>query len=129
MQILKEPFTAITGVNTLFIGLMNQEVFKNLDFSKMKLALGGGMAVQDAVAQQWEKLTGCALLEAYGLSETSPATTINPWNGKHQIGSIGLPLPSTDIKILDDNMKEVKLENQENCYQRPTSNERLLESS
>ena len=104
----KNPFTAITGVNTLFIGLMNQEVFKNLDFSKMKLALGGGMAVQDVVAEQWEKLTGCALLEAYGLSETSPAATINPWNGKHQIGSIGLPLPSTDIKILDDNMKEVK---------------------
>lgn len=105
----KNPFTAITGVNTLFIGLMNQEVFKNLDFSKMKLALGGGMAVQDIVAEQWEKLTGCALLEAYGLSETSPAATINPWNGKHQIGSIGLPLPSTDIKILDDNMKEVKV--------------------
>ena len=105
----KNPFTAITGVNTLFIGLMNQEVFKNLDFSKMKLALGGGMAVQDVVAEQWENLTGCALLEAYGLSETSPAATINPWNGKHQIGSIGLPLPSTDIKILDDNMKEVKV--------------------
>ena len=105
----KNPFTAITGVNTLFIGLMNQEVFKNLDFSKMKLALGGGMAVQDVVAEQWEKLTGCALLEAYGLSETSPAATINPWNGKHQTGSIGLPLPSTDIKILDDNMKEVKV--------------------
>jgi len=105
----KNPFTAITGVNTLFIGLMNQEVFKNLDFSKMKLALGGGMAVQDVVAEQWEKLTGCALLEAYGLSETSPAATINPWNGKHQIGSIGLPLPSTDIKILDDNMNEVKV--------------------
>ncbi|MAE15633.1 MAG: long-chain-fatty-acid--CoA ligase [Crocinitomicaceae bacterium] len=105
----KNPFTAITGVNTLFIGLMNQEVFKNLDFSKMKLALGGGMAVQDIVAEQWEKLTGCPLLEAYGLSETSPAATINPWNGKHQIGSIGLPLPSTDIKILDDNMKEVKV--------------------
>ena len=105
----KNPFTAITGVNTLFIGLMNQEVFKNLDFSKMKLALGGGMAVQDVVAEQWEKLTGCPLLEAYGLSETSPAATINPWNGKHQIGSIGLPLPSTDIKILDDNMKEVKV--------------------
>ena len=105
----KNPFTAITGVNTLFIGLMNQEVFRNLNFSKMKLALGGGMAVQDVVAEQWEKLTGCALLEAYGLSETSPAATINPWNGKHQIGSIGLPLPSTDVKILDDNKKEVKV--------------------
>ena len=104
----KNPFSVITGVNTLFIGLMNQEVFKSLDFSKMKLALGGGMAVQDIVAQQWEKLTGSALLEAYGLSETSPAATINPWNNKHKIGSIGLPLPNTDIKIFDDNLKEVK---------------------
>ncbi|MDG1238910.1 MAG: AMP-binding protein [Flavobacteriales bacterium] len=105
----KNPFSVITGVNTLFIGLMNQEVFKNLDFSKMKLALGGGMAVQDVVAEQWEKLTGSALLEAYGLSETSPAATINPWNGKHKIGSIGLPLPNTDIKIFDDNLKEVEV--------------------
>ncbi len=101
------PFSAITGVNTLFIGLMNQEVFKNLDFSQLKLALGGGMAVQDFVAKEWEELTGCALLEAYGLSETSPAATINPYNGKHKIGTIGLPLPNTEIKIFDDNKKEV----------------------
>ena len=103
----KNPFTAITGVNTLFIGLMNQEVFKQLDFKGLKLALGGGMAVQDIVADQWEKLTGCALLEAYGLSETSPAATINPYNGKHKRGTIGLPLPNTDLKIFDDNLKEV----------------------
>ena len=103
----KNPFTAITGVNTLFIGLMNQEVFKQLDFKGLKLALGGGMAVQDVVADQWEKLTGCALLEAYGLSETSPAATINPYNGKHKRGTIGLPLPNTDLKIFDDNLKEV----------------------
>ena len=105
----KNPFTVITGVNTLFIGLMNQDVFKNLNFDKLKLALGGGMAVQDIVAEQWEKLTGTALLEAYGLSETSPAATINPWNGKHKTGSIGLPLPNTDVKILDDDFKEVKV--------------------
>jgi len=104
----KNPFTVITGVNTLFIGLMNQDVFKNLNFDKLKLALGGGMAVQDVVAHEWKELTGCVLLEAYGLSETSPAATINPWNGQHKIGSIGLPLPNTDIKILDDNMKEVE---------------------
>ena len=103
----KNPFTAITGVNTLFIGLMNQDVFRQLDFSGMKLALGGGMAVQDVVADEWEELTGCALLEAYGLSETSPAATINPYNGKHKKGTIGLPLPNTDIKIFDDNRKEV----------------------
>ena len=105
----KNPFTVITGVNTLFIGLMNQDVFNNLNFDKLKLALGGGMAVQDIVAEQWEKLTGTALLEAYGLSETSPAATINPWNGKHRTGSIGLPLPNTDVKILDDDLKEVKV--------------------
>ncbi len=103
----KNPFSAITGVNTLFIGLMNQEVFRNLDFSNLKLALGGGMAVQDVVADEWEELTGCALLEAYGLSETSPAATINPYNGKHKKGTIGLPLPNTDIRIFDDNRKEV----------------------
>jgi long-chain acyl-CoA synthetase len=104
----KNPFTAITGVNTLFIGLLNQEPFRNLDFKDLKLALGGGMAVQDIVAHEWKELTGCVLLEAYGLSETSPAATINPWNGQHKIGSIGLPLPNTDIKILDDDMKEVE---------------------
>jgi len=104
----KNTFSAITGVNTLFIGLMNQEVFRSLDFSNLKLALGGGMAVQDVVADQWEKLTGCALLEAYGLSETSPAATINPYDGTHRRGTIGLPLPNTEIKIFDDNLKEVK---------------------
>jgi long-chain acyl-CoA synthetase len=104
----KNPFTAITGVNTLFIGLMNQDVFRSLDFGNLKLALGGGMAVQDTVADQWEKLTGCALLEAYGLSETSPAATINPYDGNHRRGTIGLPLPNTEIKIFDDDKKEVK---------------------
>ena len=105
----KNPFSAITGVNTLFIGLMNQDVFRNLDFSKLKLALGGGMAVQDVVADEWEQLTGCALLEAYGLSETSPAATINPYDGKHKKGTIGLPLPNTELKIFDDDKKEVPL--------------------
>ena len=106
-DLVKNPFSAITGVNTLFIGLMNQDVFRNLDFSKLKLALGGGMAVQDVVADQWEQLTNCPLLEAYGLSETSPAATINPYNGTHRKGTIGLPLPNTDIKIFEDNKKEV----------------------
>lgn len=103
----KNPFSAITGVNTLFIGLMNQDAFRGLDFSNLKLALGGGMAVQDVVADEWEQLTGCALLEAYGLSETSPAATINPYNGKHKKGTIGLPLPNTELKIFDDDRKEV----------------------
>ena len=103
----KNPFTFITGVNTLFNGLLNQEAFRSLDFSKLKMALGGGMAVQDVVAAEWEKVTGSPLLEAYGLSETSPAATINPVGGTHRVGTIGLPLPNTDIKIFDDNKVEV----------------------
>jgi long-chain acyl-CoA synthetase len=104
----KNPFSILTGVNTLFNGLLNQEAFRNLDFSKLKLSLGGGMAVQDIVAERWEKLTKSPLLEAYGLSETSPAATINPIDGTHRRGTIGLPLPNTDIKLFDDNGKEVE---------------------
>jgi long-chain acyl-CoA synthetase len=103
----KNPFTFITGVNTLFNGLLNQDAFRSLDFSELKMALGGGMAVQDVVAIEWEKVTNSPLLEAYGLSETSPAATINPVGGSHKTGSIGLPLPNTDIKIFDDNKVEV----------------------
>jgi long-chain acyl-CoA synthetase len=105
----KNPFSVITGVNTLFNGLLNQESFRSLDFSNLRLALGGGMAVQDAVADRWEKVTGSSLLEAYGLSETSPAATINPVDGSHQRGTIGLPMPNTDIKILDDDGNEVPI--------------------
>jgi long-chain acyl-CoA synthetase len=105
----KNPFSIITGVNTLFNGLLNQEEFRNLDFSKLKISLGGGMAVQDVVAERWEKLTNSPLLEAYGLSETSPAATINPINGTHRRGSIGLPLPNTEIKLFDDDGNEVAI--------------------
>ncbi len=103
----KNPFSILTGVNTLFNGLLNQEAFRNLDFSKLKLSLGGGMAVQDAVAERWEKLTNSPLLEAYGLSETSPAATINPIDGTHRRGTIGLPLPNTEIRLFDDDGNEV----------------------
>lgn len=104
----KNPFSILTGVNTLFNGLLNQEAFQKLDFSELKLSLGGGMAVQDAVAERWEKLTNSPLLEAYGLSETSPAVTINPINGTHRRGTIGLPLPNTDVKLFDDDGNEVE---------------------
>ncbi|NNJ56015.1 MAG: AMP-binding protein, partial [Bacteroidia bacterium] len=103
----KNPFSLITGVNTLFNGLLNQPDFKNVDFSKLKVSLGGGMAVQDAVAKKWQALTNSPLLEAYGLSETSPAATINPTDGSHQMGTIGLPVPSTELKIFDDDRNEV----------------------
>ena len=103
----KNPFSLITGVNTLFNGLLNQPDFKDVDFSKLKISLGGGMAVQDAVAKKWQEVTKSPLLEAYGLSETSPAATINPTDGSHQMGTIGLPIPSTELKIFDDDKNEV----------------------
>lgn len=103
----KNPFSLITGVNTLFNGLLNQPSFKDIDFSKLKISLGGGMAVQDSVAIKWQEVTGSPLLEAYGLSETSPAATINPTDGSHRMGTIGLPIPNTEIKIFDDEKNEV----------------------
>ena len=96
-------FTAITGVNTLFNGLLNTPGFDEIDFSTVKFTLGGGMAVQRAVAERWKKATGVTLVEAYGLTETSPAACINPLNLAEYNGSIGLPIPSTDACIKDDN--------------------------
>ncbi|HKR78007.1 MAG TPA: long-chain-fatty-acid--CoA ligase [Rhodanobacter sp.] len=92
-------FTALTGVNTLFNGLLNTPGFTELDFSRLHLTLGGGMAVQRAVAERWKKVTGCPLVEAYGLTETSPAACINPLDLKDYNGSIGLPVPSTEVAI------------------------------
>jgi len=98
----RHPFTALTGVNTLFNGLLNTEGFADLDFSSLKMTLGGGMAVQKAVADKWKQLTGVTLLEAYGLTETSPAACINPINLEDYNGFIGLPIPSTDAAVMDD---------------------------
>ena len=95
-------FTAITGVNTLFNALMNTPGFEKIDFKPLKLSLGGGMAVQQPVAERWQKLTGTPLLEAYGLTETSPAVCINPLNLKEYNGAIGLPVPSTEVSVQDD---------------------------
>ncbi|MEO6154370.1 MAG: AMP-binding protein [Thermomonas sp.] len=96
------PFTAITGVNTLFNGLLHTPGFDQVDFSHLHLTLGGGMAVQRAVADKWKQVTGCTLAEAYGLTETSPAVCINPPELGAFNGSIGLPVPSTDVCIKDD---------------------------
>ncbi|MGH8400908.1 MAG: long-chain-fatty-acid--CoA ligase [Gammaproteobacteria bacterium] len=103
----KYPFSVITGVNTLFNGLLHAPGFDQLDFSHLKLALGGGMAVQRAVAENWKKVTGVPIVEAYGLTETSPAACINPLDLKDYNGSIGLPIPSTDVSIRDDSGKEL----------------------
>jgi long-chain acyl-CoA synthetase len=99
----KVPFTVIPGVNTLFNGLLNTPGFTELDFSPLKGALGGGMAVQRAVADRWKQVTGTTLVEAYGLTETSPAACINPMDLAEYNGCIGLPISSTDGGIMDDN--------------------------
>jgi long-chain acyl-CoA synthetase len=101
-ELRKHKFTLMTGVNTLFNGLLNQPDFAKLDFSKLKGAVGGGMAVQDAVAIRWEEVTGKPLVEGYGLSETSPVLCCNPLDGTHKRGTIGLPMPSTEVAIFDD---------------------------
>lgn len=101
-ELKKHKFTAFTGVNTLFNGLLNTPEFKDVDFSGLKLTLGGGMAVQRPVAERWKEVTGVPLIEAYGLTETSPAACINPMDLKEYNGKIGLPIPSTDMVILDD---------------------------
>ena len=101
-EMAKVRFSAITAVNTLFNQLVNDEDFKKLDFSNLRLSLGGGMAVQRVVAEQWQAITKCALVEAYGLTETSPAATGNPLNITEWSGNIGLPMPSTIITIRDD---------------------------
>ena len=101
-ELRKVSFTAITGVNTLFNGLLNTPGFDKIDFSGLHLTLGGGMAVQRAVAERWKKVTGCTLIEAYGLTETSPAACINPMDLAEYNGAIGLPIPSTDACVKDE---------------------------
>lgn len=108
-EMKKFKFTAITGVNTLFNSLMKNPAFNDLDFRQLHLSLGGGMAVQKVVAEKWEALTHAPLLEAYGLTETSPCVTINPCNLKEFNGTVGLPVPSTDVCILDDEQHELPI--------------------
>lgn len=109
-ELKKFKFSVITGVNTLFNGLLNNEDFKTVDFSALKISLGGGMAVQKAVAEKWKKVTGKVLIEAYGLTETSPAACVNPLNLKEYNGFIGLPISSTDVVIKDDNDKTLGID-------------------
>ena len=104
-ELSKVKFSVITGVNTLFNGLLNTPGFDQLDFSNMRLTLGGGMAVQRTVAEKWKKVTKCTLVEAYGLTETSPAACINPLDLAEYNGSIGMPIPSTDVCIQNDDGK------------------------
>ncbi len=101
-ELAKYKFTMISGVNTLFNALLNNPDFAKLDFSHLRFALGGGMAVQKVVADRWKQVTGTTLIEGYGLTETAPAATANPLNLGEYSGSIGVPMPSTDIEIHDD---------------------------
>lgn len=116
----KVPFSAFTGVNTLFNALLNHPDFAHLDFSRLRLTMGGGMAVQRSVADRWRAATGVSIAQAYGLTETSPAVTINPLDTKIFNGSIGLPVPSTDLSIRDDAGRELGVgENGEICVRGP----------
>ncbi len=119
-EMAKYKFTAITGVNTLFNALLNNPEFAKLDFSSLKLVLGGGMAVQKVVAERWKDITGVPLIEAYGLTETSPAATINPLNLAAYNGTIGLPIPSTEVILRDDSGQAVPIgERGEICIRGP----------
>ncbi|WJY13165.1 long-chain-fatty-acid--CoA ligase FadD [Pectobacteriaceae bacterium CE90] len=100
--------TAMTGVNTLFNALLNNREFQQLDLSTLRLSVGGGASVQKTVAERWEKLTGHHILEGYGLTESSPLVTGNPYDLKHYNGSIGLPVSSTDVRIVDEDGNDVE---------------------
>jgi long-chain acyl-CoA synthetase len=100
-ELKKYPFTFISGVNTLFNAILNNPAITEVDFSHLRVSVGGGMAVQQGVAERWKQLTGVPLVEGYGLSETSPVLSCNPIDGTDRIGTIGLPLPETDLKIVD----------------------------
>ncbi|WP_208511314.1 long-chain-fatty-acid--CoA ligase [Variovorax paradoxus] len=108
-ELSKHTIHSFPAVNTLFNGLANHPDFNTVDWSNLKVSVGGGMAVQAAVAKLWLEKTGCPICEGYGLSETSPSTTCNPTDSKAYTGTIGVPLPSTWLKLLDDNGNEVPL--------------------
>ena len=106
-EISKYKFTAISGVNTLFNGLLNTPGFAEVDFSNLNLSVGGGMAVQGAVAERWVDVTGCDLLEGYGLTECAPVVSFVPYNIGKYTGSIGVPAPSTNVSLRDEDGQEV----------------------
>ncbi|MCY1510235.1 Long-chain-fatty-acid--CoA ligase [compost metagenome] len=107
-ELSKFKFTGFVGLNTLFVALCNSEDFRKLDFSALKLTLSGGMALQLATAERWQQVTGCAISEGYGMTETSPVVSVNPFQNI-QIGTIGIPVPSTQCKVVDDEGNDVGL--------------------
>jgi len=105
-ELKKWKFTAISGLNTLFVALCANPEFRKLDFSHLKITMSGGMALQTAVAQEWEKVTGCRICEGFGLTETSPVVCVNPPEQIH-LGTIGLPVPGTQIKVINEQGQEL----------------------
>ncbi len=105
----KTPFTVFTGVNTLFAALCNREEFRLLDFSKLKISVGGGAAVQSQVQEHWKQITGQYIVEGYGLTEASPVVCVNPFDpAKNRLSTVGLPVPSTQVRVVNDKGEDVK---------------------
>ncbi|MEX5610027.1 long-chain-fatty-acid--CoA ligase FadD2 [Pseudomonas protegens] len=119
-ELKKWRFSALLGLNTLFVALMDHPDFKNLDFSNLKLTNSGGTALVKATAERWQKLTGCRITEGYGLTETSPVACTNPYGERSRLGTVGLPVPGTTLKIIDDQGVEMPLgERGELCIKGP----------
>ena len=128
-EMKQHPCNYISGVNTLFNAMLHAPGFGEIDFSGLRVTLGGGMAVQAAVAERWKQATGCTLTQAWGLTETSPAACINP-NDLDFNGSIGLPISSTEIAIKDDAGEDLDCRSDRgNLRPWPAGDEGLLESS
>ncbi|MBO3276413.1 long-chain-fatty-acid--CoA ligase FadD1 [Pseudomonas schmalbachii] len=118
-ELAEWKFSGFVGLNTLFVGLCNNEGFRKLDFSALKLTLSGGMALQQAAAERWKEVTGCPISEGYGMTETSPVVSVNPFQNI-QIGTIGIPVPSTLCKVIDDNGNDLPFgERGELCVKGP----------
>lgn len=118
-ELTQHRFTVFTGLNTLFVALMNNPDFKSVDFSSLKFTIAGGMALQKAAADQWESVTGNRIAEGFGMTETSPVVCVNPPHAI-QVGTIGIPVPATDIKIVDEDENEVAIgESGELCVRGP----------
>ncbi len=105
-ELKNHKYTVFVGLNTLFVGLANNEEFRKLDFSSLKCTFSGGMALQLATAEKWQQITGCEISEGFGMTETSPMATVNPL-GANQLGTIGMPVPSTLAKLIDDEGNDV----------------------
>ena len=105
----RNKISLMTGLNTLFNALLHNEAFRQCDFTSLKITVGGGMAIQQAVAERWKEVTGCPLTEGYGMTESSPLISVNPLDGSGKTGSIGLPVSSTEIRIMDDDGREVAI--------------------